>query len=1380
MRSPTRQLNYLALTIGVLALVLLARADAATAALQVNFTNTSNTDSAFATTFQSNLTPFHLYGCLGVVASCDSSQLSNTVIWNDFGTTSIPNGLSATVNGLRPARTYTYNIYATSGAETATNSTQFTTWPGYGFTPTDVDAGCDGVTKLCKRTISWTTPFDSFSRVLYSTTPPAWTNSYSDPYTIEDFRSSVALPTGEAWSVGYFSTIIYRSPSGTWTTLPNQDPLQRHLLSIDMVDNKYGWIVGSSGLTMRTLDGQSWAIVPPPSGFSSYLRAVISPSQDVAWAFGDGESILSFDANSGSWVKKTFPGQDASLVIWSAASIDGKLIVAGGVKGRILRTQDGGTNWTVSSIGSTTEDISTLTTTDNHVFWAGGIYGTLWRSVDSGNTWTIVRSITGTILSITQQSPTVVKFIAGDSVYAFDPTSQVLTRDNSMKVVLGLNPYTISSITSGLGLAMAGNKVAEYAVQSATPQTDIYLTQNHSLTLSGLAPSIPYYYYASSTGAGIISGSMGSFTTPALDTIPPTVSINPVPAYVKTCPLTISGAASDTAPGTVQSVTVTLGGNPPVTIPAAAASPTWSTTFSCAQLATASPIAKTVTAVANDGTNDSTPATANFVFDNAAPSVAISAPATVTTPTVTATGTASDNDQVAKVEISVNGLLPRINASVTAAGTGVTWTAGNLALSPGLNTLTAYATDRAGNEASTSTNVTYNVPTFAISADPPTSQTLPAGTTALFPIKVAAVDGYVGDVVLSLQNPPSGLNVLLSGYRLSLTATVGADYTTVIVGSTPGAGSGPYPITVAGSYTDPFGALVTKTTQVTLTLTTTPDFSLSVASASSQTVVAGQSTTYTMSINGSSTYVYDPSPGISWSTGALPTGVTASFGSLTGNPGGSGTATAILTLATTSQVPASTQIDVTASDGAKTHTARVWLTATPPPDFTIAIAPPSAAVTAGSGPSAAYNATVTAINNFTGPVNLTISTNPSDSNVTAIFSANDFVPTAAGTSVTVNISVGTAVQCLPPGPCNFALSINATSGAATKTATATLIITPDTTAPIISSPSASPSANQVTISWLTDELANSHITIYADATQNDANAFGTQNDLAFTTAHTITYPGLLPTTTYYYSITSVDQAQPSGNSATMKINGGGPLQFTTPFADDNIPPRISITQPAGGTDVLGTAIITVTGIDNNAMSLINFKITATGATTPLVDTQFSCPAGNSCDFSYQWNTLSGPVPNGAYDISAQAVSTRGPANISPWTSVNVNVNNDTQPPQMVCLSGQTICGPAATGLTCAAGKCQIDIHWKTNKLSTSEVEYGTSTDCTQRQTRPDGTSVLCTYPLARAVASQDNRPNPADTNPIYTDHLVTLYDLLPDELYHYRITSCNASNYCTN
>ncbi len=97
---------------------------------------------------------------------------------------------------------------------------------------------------------------------------------------------------------------------------------------------------------------------------------------------------------------------------------------------------------------------------------------------------------------------------------------------------------------------------------------------------------------------------------------------------------------------------------------------------------------------------------------------------------------------------------------------------------------------------------------------------------------------------------------------------------------------------------------------------------------------------------------------------------------------------------------------------------------------------------------------------------------------------------------------------------------------------------PDTTPPVISNIVATPDPGGTiaTITWDTDEAANSRVDYGTDPGLLDQSATGTP----FVTNHSLGLTGLSPSTTYYFQVTSVD---PSNNSATEPTP---PAMFTTP------------------------------------------------------------------------------------------------------------------------------------------------------------------------------------------------------------------------------------------
>src|SRR3984893_5850889 len=202
---------------------------------------------------------------------------------------------------------------------------------------------------------------------------------------------------------------------------------------------------------------------------------------------------------------------------------------------------------------------------------------------------------------------------------------------------------------------------------------------------------------------------------------------------------------------------------------------------------------------------------------------------------------------------------------------------------------------------------------------------------------------------------------------------------------------------------------------------TTSDFSIS-ASPSSQTVTAGNSTTYTVTIGALNGFTGTVTLGAS----GLPTGATASFSPATIS--GSGTST--LTVTTASTTPAGTStVTITGTSGSLTHSTTTSLVVSAASDFSISVSPSSQTVTAGN--STTYTVTIGALNGFTGTVALGASGLPTGA--TASFS-----PATISNSGTSTLTVTTA-STTPAG--TSTLTITGTSGSLTHSTTTSLVVT---------------------------------------------------------------------------------------------------------------------------------------------------------------------------------------------------------------------------------------------------------------------------------------------------------------------------------------------------
>lgn len=99
---------------------------------------------------------------------------------------------------------------------------------------------------------------------------------------------------------------------------------------------------------------------------------------------------------------------------------------------------------------------------------------------------------------------------------------------------------------------------------------------------------------------------------------------------------------------------------------------------------------------------------------------------------------------------------------------------------------------------------------------------------------------------------------------------------------------------------------------------------------------------------------------------------------------------------------------------------------------------------------------------------------------------------------------------------------------------------PDLDPPVISNVQAVPAPDglSATISWDTDELANSLVQYGTNA----GNLNGSVSGAAFVLGHSLVISGLIPGTTYYYRVTSTDP----GNNTDIEPQPPGTLSFTMP------------------------------------------------------------------------------------------------------------------------------------------------------------------------------------------------------------------------------------------
>ena len=192
----------------------------------------------------------------------------------------------------------------------------------------------------------------------------------------------------------------------------------------------------------------------------------------------------------------------------------------------------------------------------------------------------------------------------------------------------------------------------------------------------------------------------------------------------------------------------------------------------------------------------------------------------------------------------------------------------------------------------------------------------------------------------------------------------------------------------------------------------------------------------------------------------------------------------------------------------------------------------------------------------------------------------------------------------------------------------------DTTAPVITSVAASNvTADRATISWVTNEFADSQVEYGPTADYGSLSG----RDPARVTSHSHVLTGLTPGTVYHYRALSRDVA---GNLA---VSDGATFTTATP---DTTPPSVAITNPAAGSTVSGSAVnLLADASDESGIASVQFTID--GVNVGSADTV--------APYSITWDSTT--MSNGVHGITATAVDTAGHATTSPV--VNVTVSNAT-------------------------------------------------------------------------------------------------------------------------
>jgi hypothetical protein len=552
------------------------------------------------------------------------------------------------------------------------------------------------------------------------------------------------------------------------------------------------------------------------------------------------------------------------------------------------------------------------------------------------------------------------------------------------------------------------------------------------------------------------------------------------------------------------------------------------------------------------------------------------------------------------VALSASGLPAGVTASFSPASasapgsSNLTFTASGAATT---GTFNVTVTGTGGGVTHTSTvTLTVNsaaTPGFTLSASP-SSLSIAQGGVANTTISTAATGGFNSAITLSASGLPAGITASFSAGTI---AAPGSGSSTLNLSASSTATTGTFNVTVSAT-----GGGITHTATVVLSVTATqaPDFLLS-ASPTSLSVAQGSSRATTIS----SAALGGFNAAVALSTGALPTGVTASFspGSIAAPGNGSST----LTFSASSTAPTGTfNVTVNGSGGGITHSATVSVTVT----------------AAGGG------GTTTQVLGNPGFENG--STNPAPWTATSgVISNSTSEPSHSGTWKAWLDGYGTTH---------------------TDTLTQQVAIASNATAATLTF-------------WLHIDTAETTTT-----TAFDTLALQVRNSSGTVLSTLKTYSNLNKNTGYAqqsFDLTSFKGqtiqinfvGTEDSSLQTSFVVDDFALNVTTPGSTDTTPPTTSVTAPANGASVSGTVSVTATASDNVGVASMQI----------LIDGNIVASNTNATSLTFSFATVN--VANGSHTIVSKATDAAGNVGTSATVTVTVSNGGGGTPTERMVNGG---------------------------------------------------------------------------------------------------------------
>jgi photosystem II stability/assembly factor-like uncharacterized protein len=252
---------------------------------------------------------------------------------------------------------------------------------------------------------AWAVGSEGFDgSVIVKTTSGGYPWSWQYGHSPEYFNGVDFVSPQRGWIAGSNGTFLRTTDGGhTWTKLGHSSNTDNW--GVDFVDARNGWLVGGDAMTRQGMvehtsdGGLTWSTqttVPDAAVF-----AVDGLNGSDAWVVGGdpagGHGFIAATADGGSTWQSQF-GDASTPWLSDVAAVDASTGWAVGEAGCVLRTSDGGQQWTPVDLG-TRADLTAVYFTDADHGWIVGDGVSIWRTVDGGATWFKTR-VGGTLHAI--------------------------------------------------------------------------------------------------------------------------------------------------------------------------------------------------------------------------------------------------------------------------------------------------------------------------------------------------------------------------------------------------------------------------------------------------------------------------------------------------------------------------------------------------------------------------------------------------------------------------------------------------------------------------------------------------------------------------------------------------------------------------------------------------------------------------------------------------------------------------------------------------------------------------------------------------------------------------------------------------------------------